>query len=110
MAGDLRAKLVQLIVQYTDLILQKRYLLRHVLELLRFLEAGATVRRINTFEIEVAASLARSLAIAFDLASFAFIAGIHLLASICALASHTCAYHAIDTYRFRLARCWPWFP
>jgi hypothetical protein len=47
----------------------------HGLELVRVFEAIAAVGRVYAFEREVAAALAGRVAIAFDLASLAFVAG-----------------------------------
>jgi len=56
----------------------------------------ATVWRVDTFEVQVAAALTRLAAITFDLASLAFIAGGVLLVS-CSLRHEVGhAYHAID--------------
>lgn len=70
---DLCSQLIKLLVQRTNLVLQHVQMVRHVLELLRVLEASAAVGRIYAFEVEVAASLARSLPIALYLAALAFI-------------------------------------
>lgn len=63
-------------VKGINLLLQAHHLRRHRLVLVRVLEiVGAAVGGVKTRQVEVAASLARSLAIALDLASFAFVAG-----------------------------------
>lgn len=48
---------------------------RHVLVLLRVLEAIAAIWRIDALEVQVSAALAGRLAIALDLATLALIAG-----------------------------------
>ena len=48
---------------------------RHILVLLRVLEAIAAVGRVDALEVQVAAALARRLAIALDLAPLALVAG-----------------------------------
>ena len=58
-------------VQRIDVFLQRVELHRHVLELLRVLESIAAIRRVYAVEVEVAASLARCLSVAFDLSAFA---------------------------------------
>lgn len=72
--SELSTKAIQILKQHIDLILQRAYLSRQVSELLRFLEASAAIRRIYAFEVEISASLAGRLAIAFDLATLTFIA------------------------------------
>ena len=58
-----------------DLLLESANLLGHLLELLRVLDAvGTAVGRIETLEVEVAASLTWGFAIAFDLAPLALVA------------------------------------
>jgi len=57
------------------LILKRRDLVGHLTELVRVFEGrGAAVGSIDAVESEVAASLARGLAIALDLSALAFIA------------------------------------
>lgn len=63
------------LAQSADLILQVAKLRRNLLEVVRFLEiAGAAIRGVETRQIEVAASLAWGLPIAFDLSSLALVA------------------------------------
>jgi hypothetical protein len=50
-------------------------MLGHLPEVLGVLEVRAAIWGILAFEIEVSASLARSISIAFDLAPLAFVAG-----------------------------------
>ena len=64
-------------IQIIHLFLQRLDVRIHLAELVRVLEASirAAVRRILAFEIEVSASQAWGFPIAFDFASFAFVAG-----------------------------------
>jgi hypothetical protein len=89
---DLRPEAGEVTVEVLDLLLQRREMRRHVLELagpksvallllakprediLGFLEIIAAVWRILAVEVEVAAALTRCLAVAFDLAPLAFVA------------------------------------
>ena len=64
---------VQSRVEIRDLVLQRGNLCRHLFVFLRVLEGAAAVRAVDTLQIEVAASLARRLAIALDLPSLAFV-------------------------------------
>lgn len=57
-----------------DLLLQTAELVVDLLVLLRLLEVGAAVGGVVACEVEVAAPLARCLAIALDLAAFTFVA------------------------------------
>lgn len=72
--SELSTKAVQVLKKHIDLILQRAYLSRQVSELLRFLEACTAIRRIHAFEVEISASLAGRLAIAFDLPTLTLIA------------------------------------
>jgi hypothetical protein len=56
-------------------LLQRLDVRVHSFELVRVLEAIATVGRVHALEREIATSLAGRVAVAFDLASLAFVAG-----------------------------------
>lgn len=67
-------QIVQVVKQHVDLILERCDMGRHVLVFLRVLEAIAAVGRVDAFEVQVAASLTRCLAVALDLAALALVA------------------------------------
>ena len=63
--------LIKLMIERIDVLLQQPKMRRHLLVLLRILEAIAAVGRIHTFQIQIAASLTRGLAITFYLPTLA---------------------------------------
>ena len=69
------AHAIHILKQHIDLILQRGHMRRHILVLLRVLEAIAAIGRVDALEVQVAAALAGRLAIARDLATLALIAG-----------------------------------
>ena len=71
---DVRAQAVQVVEEVVDLLLQTRDVRRHLLELVALLEVVAAIGRIQALETEVAASLARRLPVALDLAPLALVA------------------------------------
>jgi hypothetical protein len=73
--GEICAQSVHASKESIDLVLERRDLVGHCTELVRVFEGrGAAVGSIDAVESEVAASLAWSLAIAFDLPALAFVA------------------------------------
>jgi hypothetical protein len=75
LVGEVCAQSIHTSKESIHLILEGRDLVGHCTEFVRVLEAGGTaVGSIDTVESEVAASLARRLAIALDLSTFAFVA------------------------------------
>lgn len=75
LVGEVGAQRVHASKQRIDLILERRDLVGHCAEFVRVLEAGgAAVGSVHAVEGEVAAALARRLAIALDLSSFALVA------------------------------------
>jgi hypothetical protein len=73
--GEVCAQSVHASKESIYLILERRDLVGHCTELVRVLEGrGAAVGSIDAVKSEVAASLARGLAIALDLSALAFIA------------------------------------
>jgi hypothetical protein len=59
--------------EIVDLLLQRGYMRRHLLELVAILERVTTVGSIGALQVEIPAALAWRLAIALDLSPFAFI-------------------------------------
>jgi hypothetical protein len=99
---DVCAEGAEVVEEVVDLLLERCYMHRHLLELVGFLEVVATVRRILAVKIEVSAPLTGCLAIALDLASLTLVAG------ICQL-SHNQEetkkpYQAMEIYLLRFAR------
>lgn len=68
-------KVVQVVKQHVDLVLQRSHVRRHILVLLRIFKAIATIGRIDALETQVAAALAWVLAVALDFATLAFVTG-----------------------------------
>lgn len=67
-------EVVQVVKEHVDLVLQRRDVRGHILVLRRVFEASTAIGRIDTLEVQVAASLAGRLAVAFDLATLALVA------------------------------------
>ncbi len=88
-------------MQTVHLLLQRPNMGRHVLVLLRVLEAIAAVRRIHAVEVEVAAALAWCLAVTFDLASLALLECSAYRLELPPML-HT-SLQAIEMYRLRFA-------
>jgi hypothetical protein len=65
----------EVVEELVDLLLERVYMRRHLLELVRLLEIVATIWRILAVKVEVTTSLTRCLAIALDFASLTLIAG-----------------------------------
>lgn len=61
-------------VEHANLVLQRRDMALHLFVFVRVLEAIAAIWRVNTFEIQIATTLARGLPITLDLPPLAFIA------------------------------------
>lgn len=102
LVGEVGAQRIHASKESIDLILEGGNLVGHGAEFVRVLEAGgAAVGSVYTVESEVAASLARGLAIALDLSSFAFVASTCQL-DACVLSCVPCvgermySYHAIE--------------
>jgi hypothetical protein len=68
---QVRAEVVELMVEGIDLLLKRVHVPGHLLVFRRVLEAIAAVGRVDAVEVEIAAALAGRLAVAFDLATFA---------------------------------------
>jgi hypothetical protein len=64
----------EILEEIVDLLLERRYVRRHLLELVAVFERVAAVGRVGALQVEVPATLAWCLAIALDLSSFAFVA------------------------------------
>lgn len=67
------SKVVQVVEQHVNLLLQRSHVRRHILVLLRILKAIAAVGRIYAFEVQVPTALARRLAVALDFAALALV-------------------------------------
>ena len=65
---------VHVLEQHVDLVLQRGHVCGHIFVLGRVLEAIAAVGRVDALEVQVAAALARRLAVALDLAPLALVA------------------------------------
>jgi hypothetical protein len=66
-------KVVQIIEQHVELLLQRSHMRRHILVLLRIFEATTAIERIDALEVQVPAALARRLAVALDFAALALV-------------------------------------
>jgi len=67
---------IHVVEEGVDLLLEAGDMVGHASELVRVFEVvGAAVGGVVALQVEITASLARSLAIALDLASLAFVAG-----------------------------------
>lgn len=67
------AKVVQVVKQHVDLLLQRSHMRRHILVLLRIFKAIAAIGRIDALEVQVPAALAWRLAVALDFAALALV-------------------------------------
>jgi hypothetical protein len=102
------AEVVHLMIQRIDLLLQRAEMRRHVLVLLRVLEAIAAVGSIDAFEVQVAAALTGRLAVALDLAAFALYSSSSVLYVGARIWCCITSLHAIEMYLLRFARCCGW--
>jgi hypothetical protein len=99
---DVCAEGAEVVEEVVDLLLERRYMRRHLLELVRFFEVVTAIRRILAVEVEVSAPLTGCLAIALDLAPLTLVTG------ICQLSYYhnetKRSYQAMEIYLLRFAR------